>query len=93
MPNPLGCVLEVSLKVRKSLGLHPGKKVHVLLYENRIEMIPIALNAAGLSASLKIPKADSFMLATSRAFEATLRTQDEDFQGLDDIRYQSKPSS
>ncbi len=28
-------------KVRESLGLRPGQKVQVLLYENRIEFIPV----------------------------------------------------
>jgi AbrB family looped-hinge helix DNA binding protein len=27
--------------IRKSLGLHPGQKVQAILYENRIELIPI----------------------------------------------------
>jgi AbrB family looped-hinge helix DNA binding protein len=28
-------------KVREALGLQVGQKVHVLLYENRIELIPV----------------------------------------------------
>ena len=31
----------IPLKVRQSLDLQPGQKVHVLLYENRIELIPV----------------------------------------------------
>ncbi len=27
--------------IRKSLGVRPGQKVHVILYDNRIEVIPI----------------------------------------------------
>jgi AbrB family looped-hinge helix DNA binding protein len=27
--------------IRNSLGVEPGQKVHVILYDNRIEMIPI----------------------------------------------------
>ena len=27
--------------IRKSLGLQPGQKVQAILYENRIELIPI----------------------------------------------------
>ncbi len=27
--------------IRKSLDLHPGQKVQVFLYNNRIEMIPV----------------------------------------------------
>ncbi len=28
-------------KIRESMGLQPGQKVHVLPYENRIELIPV----------------------------------------------------
>jgi AbrB family looped-hinge helix DNA binding protein len=31
----------IPAKVRKTLGIQPGQKVHVLIYENRIEMIPV----------------------------------------------------
>lgn len=30
----------IPLSVRQSLGLKPGHKVQVILYENRIELIP-----------------------------------------------------
>lgn len=47
----------------------------------------LALNAARISHSHKIPMADSIMLATARAHEATLWTQDVDVEGLDDVQY------
>ncbi len=28
-------------QIRKSLGLQPGQKVQVFVYENRIEMVPV----------------------------------------------------
>ena len=31
----------IPLRVRRSLGIKPGQKVQVVLYENRIELIPI----------------------------------------------------
>ncbi len=31
----------IPLNVRQSLGLRPGQKVQVVLYENRIELIPL----------------------------------------------------
>jgi AbrB family looped-hinge helix DNA binding protein len=31
----------IPLSVRRSLGLKPGQKVQVILYENRIELIPL----------------------------------------------------
>lgn len=47
----------------------------------------IALRAATISKMLKIPMADSIMLASARENEATLWTQDADFEGLEDVRY------
>ena len=48
---------------------------------------PIALHAARISSDLKIPMADSIMLATAREFDAVLWTQDSDFEGLDDVKF------
>jgi predicted nucleic acid-binding protein len=45
----------------------------------------LALDAARLSVKLKIPMADSIMLATSRSFDAVLWTQDSDFTGIDNV--------
>ena len=49
--------------------------------------VPIALAAAKLSGELQLPMADSVMLATARAFEATLWTQDVDFQKIEGVKY------
>jgi predicted nucleic acid-binding protein len=42
----------------------------------------LALLAARISVERKLPMADSVILATGRAFGATVWTQDEDFKGL-----------
>jgi predicted nucleic acid-binding protein len=42
----------------------------------------LALSAAKISIDLKIPMADSLILATARSYNAILWTQDEDFKGL-----------
>ena len=47
----------------------------------------VALSAARLSHELKISMADSMMLATARAWNATLWTQDSDFSEIPDLRY------
>lgn len=47
----------------------------------------IALHAAKISVDLKIPMADSVMLASARENEAVLWTQDADFEGLEGVRY------
>ena len=51
---------------------------------------PVALAAARISLDLSIPMADSVMLATSRAWNATLWTQDADFENLPGVRYIAK---
>ena len=50
----------------------------------------LAMSAARLSLELKLPMADSIVLATARASEATLWTQDDDFEGIDDVKYIAK---
>jgi len=47
----------------------------------------LALAAAKLSSDLKLPMADSIMLATARAFDAILWSQDADFEGMVGVRY------
>ena len=47
----------------------------------------LALNAAQMSIEFRIPMADSVILATARAHEATLWTQDADLKGLAGVEY------
>lgn len=52
----------------------------------------IAMSAAKLSDELKIPMADSMMLATAREHDADFWTQDADFTAIPDVRFvSSKP--
>jgi predicted nucleic acid-binding protein len=46
----------------------------------------LAIDAARLSVELKIPMADSIMLATSASFGAVLWTQDSDFTGIENVK-------
>ena len=50
----------------------------------------IAILAAELSMENKLPMADSMILATARAYEATLWTQDEHFEGLENVEFIGK---
>src|SRR5688572_10300743 len=52
----------------------------------------LALSAAKLSVDLKLPMADSMILATARAYQATLWTQDADFKNIDGVQYIEKQS-
>ena len=51
---------------------------------------PIALQAAKISTESKMAMADSIILATARAYEATLWTQGADFAGIDNVKYIEK---
>ena len=50
----------------------------------------IALQAAKISTELKIAMADSVILATARAYNATLWTQDVDFATLPGVNFTPK---
>ena len=50
----------------------------------------IAMQAAQISLELKLAMADSIILATARAYDATLWTQDEHFKELEGVRYIEK---
>jgi predicted nucleic acid-binding protein len=47
----------------------------------------LALSAAKISGDLKLPMADSIMLATARQTRSVLWTQDADFEGVQGVRY------
>ena len=50
----------------------------------------LALRAAKVSVEQKLAMADSIILATARQHEAILWTQDEDFEGIEGVRYKAK---
>lgn len=51
----------------------------------------LALTAAKLSIGLRLPMADSIILATARWYNAILWTQDTGFSEIEGIRYIDKP--
>ncbi|HVP78604.1 MAG TPA: PIN domain-containing protein, partial [Thermodesulfobacteriota bacterium] len=50
----------------------------------------IALDAAKIGVQLKLPLADSVILATAHSHAAVIWTQDEDFKGIKGVRYIEK---
>jgi predicted nucleic acid-binding protein len=52
--------------------------------------VRLALSAARLSLDTRLPMADSVVLATARLHDATLWTQDADFEGLAGVRYRAR---
>ena len=56
-----------------------------------VDLTPaLALTAARISLEHRLPMADSVMLATARAGNATLWTMDADFKGLTDVKYRKR---
>ncbi len=63
---------------RERLKLRPGQKVQAILYDDRIELVPVRPAKAmkgflkGIDTKLSIPMADSVILATASAADAVL---------------------
>ena len=67
--------------------------VAVMRQGNVVDLpVPLALSAARTSVAERLPLADSIMLATARAYQATLWTQDADFEHIDGVRFFPKGS-
>jgi predicted nucleic acid-binding protein len=47
----------------------------------------LAMDATKLSLQYNLPMADSIILATARAYDCTIWTQDSDFQDLEGVNY------
>lgn len=50
----------------------------------------LALASARMGLEFRLPLADRVIYATARAHDATLWTQDADFEGLEGVRYYPK---
>jgi predicted nucleic acid-binding protein len=62
-----------------------------MCYGHEVELNrKIAIDAAQISIDLKLAMADSIILATARAHEATLWTQDVHFKDIQGVRYIKK---
>ncbi|MBI4762714.1 MAG: type II toxin-antitoxin system VapC family toxin [Chloroflexota bacterium] len=89
---PVICLYEVFKKILQQSGINEAQ-VHVSdMKQGKIIELDesLALSAAKLSADLKLPMADSLILATARANDAVLWTQDEHFKDLDGVKYIEK---
>jgi predicted nucleic acid-binding protein len=64
--------------------------VSVLQHGQLIELTAsLAIAAARISQREKLPMADSIILATGRAQNATIWTQDSDFEGMERVKYRA----
>ncbi|OGO38956.1 MAG: twitching motility protein PilT [Chloroflexi bacterium RBG_16_57_8] len=67
------------------------KTVALMMQGHIIDLdVPLAVSSARISANLGLSMADSIIIATARAFDAVLWTQDAHFEGLDGVRFLGK---
>lgn len=89
---PSVSLYEVFKRVLQQRGVNDAMQAVALMQQGRVVDLDgvIALAAAGLSVELSLPMADSMMLATARAHQATLWTQDADFVSVEGVKFISK---
>ena len=85
-------LLEVFKRIAQQRGEGPALQAIAVMSQGRLVELDqgLALEAARLGIEHRLPLADSVILATARAHDATLWTQDVDFRGLPGVRYVEK---
>ena len=86
---PAISLFEVFKRVLQQRGEDHALQASAAMQQGRVVDLDatLALEAARLSATLKLPMADSIILAAARVHGATLWTQDADFRDLPDVQY------
>lgn len=86
---PAICLLEVFKRVLREKGEDAALNVVAQMRQGFVVDLDgdLALEAARLGLELKLPLADSVILATARLHGAVVWTQDEDFEGMKGVRY------
>lgn len=89
---PTISIFEVFKRTLMEKGRTDALEAVAIMYDGNVIDLDreIALIAADLSIELKLPMADSIILATARAHNATLWTQDEHFKGIEGVKYVEK---
>jgi predicted nucleic acid-binding protein len=93
---PVVCIYEVFKRILQQWGLSEAQ-IHIGdMHAGRIVDLDgsVALSAAKISIEYKLPMADSMILAITRAYNATLWTQDEHFRDHEGVQYiEKKPGA
>lgn len=92
LATPTICIYEVFKRVLLEFGEERAlDAVGLMSWGAIIELQQQdAIEAARLSVQLKLAMADSIILATARAYKATLWTQDAHFKDIEGVRYIEK---
>jgi predicted nucleic acid-binding protein len=89
---PVICIYEVFKRVMQQRGLGAAQaNIGDMQGGCIIDLdAALAMSAAKISVELKLAMADSLILATTRAYQAMLWTQDEHFEGMEGVQYVGK---
>jgi predicted nucleic acid-binding protein len=82
-------ILEVFKRIYVQRGEDSALQAVALMQQGRIIELDLALSlrSAKLGVELKLPLADSVILATARTWNALLWTQDSDFHNIEGVKY------
>ena len=86
---PAVTTYEVFKRILQQRGEGDALQAVAVMRQGRVMELSetLALAAARISAESGLPMADSIMLASAKAAEATLWTQDADFEHVPGVRY------
>lgn len=86
---PAVCLLEVFKVVLRQRGESDALQAVALMQQGTVVDLdaPLAIQAAALGVSRKLPLADRIVYATAQLVGGTVWTQDDDFDGLPNVEY------
>lgn len=86
---PTICIYQVFKTILRQRGDDAALQTAALMKQGKEVNLTsrLALEAAKISLNYKIPMADSIILASARAHEAIVWTQDRDFKDLEGVHY------
>jgi len=89
---PTITLYEVFKRVMQQRGENDALQAIATMMQGAVvELSPsLALSAARLSPRLRLPMADSIILATARAYDAVLWSQDDHFASIPGVRFVPK---
>lgn len=89
---PTICLLEVFKRILQQRNEDAALQAIALMQQGHVIDLDrlIALKAAQIGFELNLPLADSVILATAQAHNATIWTQDSDFKNIEGVKYKQK---
>ena len=89
---PTICVYEVFRRLLQQVDRSAALEAIAVMQQGRVVPLTsaLAIDAATIGQEMKLPMADSVILATARDKNALVWTQDADFQFISGVRYVSR---